>query len=313
MQITSLFSFCYLRRYRNPYEKDACSFATAVISLIIVLITSALLPVDIFLVSSMKNQDGSFQAWAVENSTRQNVENALLYTYYSLYGVIFGLIFGVIPFVYFYFEEKNDDGFGNENRLCSAFKFTLGFIFVAVVLLLIGAFVPLKEIPNAQNSTDWDNIKFLISDLGKNRGEDSISMVLSILSVFGMVNLVFYTGFGIFSWPMGMIRGTKSARNQIEEIQDQHLVNQTRINALRDKERLGGRLTTREKRLLATLEDAERDISREEQAVDEHQQSLSYKLRVLLRPMEVTCGALLGLLGMLIWFSLLLTKLVDLF
>lgn len=307
-QITALFAFIYLRRYRNPYESDLPSFLTSVISLIIVLVTSALLPLDIFIVSYMKNHDGTFKEWAFNQSARDSVEASVQASYYSLYSLVFVCLFMIIPFVYFYFEEKNDDGFGNDNRLCTAIKYTVGFIFVAALLLMVGAFVPLKDAPNA-NSTEWEKIEFLIDDLKKSRGEDALAMVLSILSLIGMINLVFYTAFGLFSWPMGLIRGTKSAKSQLEQIQDQHLVNQTRINALKDKERLnGGRLSVKERRQLTILEEAERVAGREEQAVDEHRASMAYKLRIVIRPLQIAIGFILICLAILIWISLLLTK-----
>lgn len=258
----------------------------------------------------MKTPEGSFEGWASNNETREKIEDGIMYTYYSLYSVIFVVMFMLIPFVYFFFEEKEDDVFGSpRSRFCSAMKFTLIFMLIAGVLLLIGAFAPLKEIPAAgSNATEWEKIQFLWSELKKNKGEDALSMVLSILSVLGMINLVFYTGFGMFSWPMGLIRGTKSARDQSEEIQEQHLVNQTRINALKDKQRIGGRLSGREAKQLAKLEREERQISRQEQLVDEVRDSLWYKCRRFVRPFEVTLGSLLGLLAFLIWISLLLTN-----
>lgn len=304
-----MFAFLYLRRYRNPYEADNLSFWTSVFALIVVLISSALLPVDIFFVSYMKNVDGSFKEWAASSAVRDSLENSILYSYYALYGVVFICIFIVVPFAYFFFEEREDDifGSGNSARLSTTIKYTMVFVLVAIVLLLIGAFIPLRETPPS-NSTDWEKIEFLFGDLTKNRGEDALSMVLSILSLLGMINLIFYTGFGIFSWPMGLIRGTRSARNQSEEIQEQHLVNQTRINALKDKERIGGRLSARERKQLAKLEDTERQITRQEQLVEEVRGSLWYRCRKLLRPLEISTGIILMVLAFLIWISLLLTN-----
>ncbi|RWS24539.1 putative lysosomal cobalamin transporter-like protein, partial [Leptotrombidium deliense] len=122
------------------------------------------------------------------------------------------------------------------------------------------------------------------------------------------VNLVFYTGFGIFSFPIGLIRGTKSAKKEFEEIQDKHLVNQTRINTLRDKERMGSRLSSREQRQLNKLEEDKRQIIREEQLVDEHRKTLRYKCRMILRPAEITFGIIVGVLSLTVWISLLLTN-----
>jgi len=135
-------------------------------------------------------------------------------------------------------------------------------------------------------------------------------MVLSILSVLGMLHVLFFTGFGISSWPIGLIRGKRSARLQFEEIQDRHLINQTRINALRDKERFGNRLTNRERRQLSQLEETERLISREEQHLEEHRSSLFYKCRNIVRPFQITVGIAAGILALLLWISLMLTKYV---
>lgn len=43
------------------------STITAIFALAVALITSALLPVDIFLVSYMKNQNGTFKVWTSKN------------------------------------------------------------------------------------------------------------------------------------------------------------------------------------------------------------------------------------------------------
>ena len=273
------------------------------------LITSALLPVDIFLVSFMKTTDGNWAAWADSNETRLMVEDAMQYSYYALYTIVFIFLFMIIPFVYFFFEEKDDDVFGSpRSRFCSALKFTLIFMVIAFALLMVGAFAPLRGAPTSENATEWEKIEFLFDNLKKNRGEDAIAMVLSILSIIGMINLIFYTGFGMFSWPMGLIRGLKSAQDQSEEIQEQHLVTQTRINALKDKQRIGGRLSSREMKQLSKLERSERNINRQEELVEEVRGSLWYKCRRFMRPIEISIGCVLGLLAFLIWMSLLLTN-----
>ncbi|RWS17352.1 putative lysosomal cobalamin transporter-like protein, partial [Dinothrombium tinctorium] len=307
LALTALFSFLYLRRYKNPYDCDASSFVTSVIGLAIVLITSALTPIDIFIISYMKYPNGTWKEWAANFTQRTTIENDVMYSYYALYGVIFAFIFIILPFMYFFYEEKAEDGFEYSNRCCNALKFSFAFLFVATVLLLLGAFVPLKKYPNS-TTTEWEKLSVFIETFERKRGEDALSMVLNILCVIGMIHLVFYTGFGLFSYPIGLIRGTKSAKQEFEEIQDKHLANQTRINMLRDKERISGRLSAREKRQLCKLEEDERQIIREEQLVDQHRKSLRYKCRVIIRPAEITFGIATAILSLLIWISLLLTN-----
>lgn len=308
--ITLLFAFLYLRRYKHQYESDILSFTTSVLCLVVVLLTSSLLPVDIFLVSYMKTENGTWADWANSNVTRASIESHVQLAYYILYFVVFLCLFVIIPFVYFYFEEKNDDDLFSTTgtRMCTAFKFTLAFVLFITILFLIGIFVPLREAPDTPaNSTEWEKIKYLWDELKRNRGEDAIDMVVSLLSLVGMLNLTVYTSFGMFSWPIGMIRGNKSARDQSEEIQERTLINQTQIEALRTKER-NGRLTRTEMNRLEKLERESRLIAREETLVREVRKSLWYKCRLMLRPMEIVIGVLSGSLAFLIWISLLLTN-----
>nr|XP_020014890.1 probable lysosomal cobalamin transporter [Castor canadensis] len=84
--LLAILAFCwiYVRKYQSQRESEVVSTITAIFSLAIALITSALLPVDIFLVSYMKNQNGTFKDWANGNVSRQ-IEDTVLYGYYSKY------------------------------------------------------------------------------------------------------------------------------------------------------------------------------------------------------------------------------------
>lgn len=78
------------------------------------------------------------QEWAQDFDYREHLENIMNYCYYFAYGLVFLCIFIVLPFVYFFYEAKDEDGYESDSRVCSAIKFTLAFVFVAVVLLLLG-------------------------------------------------------------------------------------------------------------------------------------------------------------------------------
>eukprot|EP00063_Salmo_salar_P035875 XP_014010710.1 PREDICTED: probable lysosomal cobalamin transporter [Salmo salar] len=99
-----ILSFCwvYIRKYQSRQESEVISTITAICALAIALITSALLPVDIFLVSYMKHPNGTYKEWAEHNETRGQIEDTVLYAYYSLYSILLFCVFLWIPFVYFY-------------------------------------------------------------------------------------------------------------------------------------------------------------------------------------------------------------------
>ncbi|RMC13398.1 hypothetical protein DUI87_10934 [Hirundo rustica rustica] len=186
-----IFCWVYVRKYQSRRESEVISTITAIFALAVALITSALLPVDIFLVSYMKNQNGTFKVWADANVSRQ-IEDTVLYGYYTLYSIILFCVFLWIPFVYFYYEEKEDDDGNTCSQVKTALKYTLGFITICAVLLLIGAFVPL-DIPNKKNSTEWEKVKLLFEEFGSSHGLTALSFSISSLTVIGMLAAITYT------------------------------------------------------------------------------------------------------------------------
>ena len=60
-QLTFFFSWFYIRFYQDHSQSEVSSTLTAIFALFIALLTSALVPVDVFLVSYMKNPDGSWK------------------------------------------------------------------------------------------------------------------------------------------------------------------------------------------------------------------------------------------------------------
>ncbi|KAF4795916.1 hypothetical protein TURU_088810 [Turdus rufiventris] len=188
-----IFCWVYVRKYQSRRESEVISTITAIFALAVALITSALLPVDIFLVSYMKNPNGTFKVWADANVSRQ-IEDTVLYGYYTLYSIILFCVFLWIPFVYFYYEEKEEDDGNTCSQVKTALKYTLGFITVCAVLLLIGAFVPL-DIPNKKNSTEWEKVKLLFEEFGSSHGLTALSFSISSLTVIGMLAAITYTSF----------------------------------------------------------------------------------------------------------------------
>ena len=56
-----MFSWVYIRYYQDRLESEVSTTVTAIFALTITLITSAMVPLDIFMVSYMKNSDGTFK------------------------------------------------------------------------------------------------------------------------------------------------------------------------------------------------------------------------------------------------------------
>lgn len=304
--VTLATSFLYIKYFSSKYESTVITSVTASLALSVALFTTCLVPVDVFLVSFMKNSNGTFKDWALDPMVRDSLENTILYAYYALYGCMGLFMFFILPFVYFYYEEQ-DSIATTGSKICGALKYTLVFLLVAAILIIVGSFIPLKEAPHT-NSTDWEKIEFLIGELGNNKGEDVLSFVLSILTVVGMIVFLIFGGYGMSAWPCGLIKGTRSIRYDREEIQDQRVVLQNRIALLKDKYPDRQPMSSQDQSRLYDLEEQLRLLERRERHLNEAARSWFTKCAIVLAPFQALLGVAMTIFGMLIFVSLLLTN-----
>ncbi|NWR10290.1 LMBD1 protein, partial [Paradoxornis webbianus] len=302
-----IFCWVYVRKYQSRRESEVISTITAIFALAVALITSALLPVDIFLVSYMKNQNGTFKVWADTNVSRQ-IEDTVLYGYYTLYSIILFCVFLWIPFVYFYYEEKEDDDGNTCSQVKTALKYTLGFITVCAVLLLIGAFVPL-DIPNKKNSTEWEKVKLLFEELGSSHGLTALSFSISSLTVIGMLAAITYTAYGMSALPLNLIKGTTSASyERLENTEDIEEVEQHLLR-IKSKCRDGRPLSSRDRQTLQRLEQRLRTLGRRERRLRSIEKSWWTKFCKGIRPLKIVCGVFFIIVALLFTVSLFLSNL----
>nr|XP_046216601.1 lysosomal cobalamin transport escort protein LMBD1-like [Oncorhynchus gorbuscha] len=144
----------------------------------------------------------------------------------ALYSLLLFCVFLWIPFVYFYYEEKDDDNINKCSQVKNALKYTIGFIIVCAALLLIGAFT--FEAPPNQNGTQWEKMQYLFEELGNNHGVPALSFSISSLTLIGMLAVITYTAYGMSVLPLNLIKGTHSVlyerlenTEDIEEVEHQ--------------------------------------------------------------------------------------------
>ncbi|NWW72613.1 LMBD1 protein, partial [Climacteris rufus] len=302
-----IFCWVYVRKYQSRRESEVISTITAIFALAVALITSALLPVDIFLVSYMKNQNGTFKVWADANVSRQ-IEDTVLYGYYTLYSIILFCVFLWIPFVYFYYEEKEEDDGNTCSQVKTALKYTLGFIMICTVLLLIGAFVPL-DIPNKKNSTEWERVKLLFEEFGSSHGLTALSFSISSLTVIGMLAAITYTAYGMSALPLNLIKGTTSAAyERLENTEDIEEVEQ-HLSRIKSKCRDGRPLSSRDRRTLQQLEERLRTLRRRERHLESIEKSWWTKFCEAIRPLKIVWGVFFIIVALLFTVSLFLSNL----
>ncbi|XP_028922432.1 lysosomal cobalamin transport escort protein LMBD1 isoform X1 [Ornithorhynchus anatinus] len=307
--LLAILAFCwvYVRKYQSRRESEVVSTITAIFALAIALITSALLPVDIFLVSYMKNQNGTFKVWANSNVTRQ-IEDTVLYGYFALYSIILFCVFLWIPFVYFYYEERDEDDASKCTQVKTALKYTLGFAVVCSLLLLVGAFVPLS-VPNNKNSTEWEKVKFLFEELGSSHGLAALSFSISSLTLIGMLAAITYTAYGMSALPLSLIKGTRNAAyERLENTEDIEEVEQN-IQRIKSKNKDGRPLATKDRHALRQLEEKLRTLKRRDRHLEFIEKSCWTKFCGFLRPLKIVWGVFFILVALLFTISLFLSNL----
>ncbi|XP_062375767.1 lysosomal cobalamin transport escort protein LMBD1 [Sardina pilchardus] len=304
-----ILAFCwvYIRKYQSRRESEVVSTITAICALAVALITSALLPVDIFLVSFMKFPNGTYKDWAANNETRGQIEDTVLYGYYTLYSITLFCVFLWIPFVYFYYEEKDDDNINKCSQVKNALKYTIGFVIICAALLLIGAFIPLQPPPN-QNATQWDKMQYLVEEFG-NHGLAALSFSISSLTLIGMLAVITYTAYGMSVLPLNLIKGTRSiVYERLENTEDIEDIEQ-QIEKLKSKCEDGRPLATRERRNLQDLEAKLQVLQRRSRHLEVAERNCCTKVGSALRPIKILLGVFFILVALLFAVALFISNL----
>uniref|UniRef100_A0A672L6X4 Lysosomal cobalamin transport escort protein LMBD1 n=1 Tax=Sinocyclocheilus grahami TaxID=75366 RepID=A0A672L6X4_SINGR len=288
------FCWVYIRKYQSRQESEVISTITAICALAIALITSALLPVDIFLVSFMKYPNGTYKEWAASNETRQQIEDTVLYGYYTLYSIILFCVFLWIPFVYFYYEEKDEDNSNKCLQVKNALKYTIGFVIVCSVLLLIGsAFGPCHKY-----------ISPCLAD-----GLAALSFSISSLTLIGMLAVITYTAYGMSVLPLNLIKGTRSILyERLENTEDMEEV-EHQIDKLKAKCADGRPLSMRDRRNLQDLEAKLQVLHRRGRHLEIAERTCCNKVGSALRPMKILLGVFFILVALLFFITLFISNL----
>ena len=83
--LSFIFALGYIRYYSHQTERECGPTTVAVLALTVVLLTGAIVPVDVFLASTLKEHDGTYKHWATL-AVRENVKHIVTYAYYGAHG-----------------------------------------------------------------------------------------------------------------------------------------------------------------------------------------------------------------------------------
>ncbi|ODH13611.1 hypothetical protein ACO22_07084 [Paracoccidioides brasiliensis] len=304
--------------YQTPRERSAYVTAVCIFTLTALLATVLLLPVDVALVSSTtSSKQGRRKPWATQDEV-DKITYSLTVVYYSLYSLDAVLCLLVVPFTYFWYEEYDEvaaeEGLQTwGKRFRGAFKYTIAFILFAVILFLVGFFVPVARNREAPNF-DLDYFRKLLTE---NHGERALTFGLGLLITNGIILYVLYTSVGFALLPVSFIKTAPSISSPTLKASTASRLEENIERQRQLEGRCGGNLDTlssKQRRELDSLVREERTLRRRQRLAAEAQQDRGtwllkawFKILAVFRPLKLLGGLLLLGIAVLIWCSMLLT------
>ncbi|KAL2041562.1 hypothetical protein N7G274_005944 [Stereocaulon virgatum] len=309
--------FVYI--YQDTRERSAVVTIVCIFTLTSLLATVILLPVDVALVSSTTSSKlGRRKDWATQNRV-DNITLTLRIVYYTLYSLDALLCLIVVPFTYFWYEEYDEVATeeGTQTigtRLWGAFKYTIAFIFLVVILFLVGFFVPVAKDRKGAHY-DLDFFKHILEDEG--HGERALSFALGLLITIGTLIYILYTAAGFALLPIAFIKSAPAISAPTLTANTASDLEQNRERQRQLEGRNAGRedgLPAKDRRELDALIREERTLVRRERLAAEasgegHGWLVKtwMKIEAVFRPIKLIGGILLMLVAIFIWVSMLLT------
>ncbi|KAF7728493.1 hypothetical protein EC973_006046 [Apophysomyces ossiformis] len=246
-----VFSTLFVRHYQNKHESERFATITAIVTLALVFATLALLPIDIFLVSSTVNQHtGLKQHWATP-AIIANITDTVQLVYYGCYGSVAFFSFLLVPFAYFYFEEYEEEQTVRDRAL-SAMKYTSFFVVICILLFLFGLFL---KPSHTKPRLDLDWFKKLLTE---SNGEKAASFVIASLFLLGLLVFTAYTAPGLSILPLNMIKGRRGLDAENEDAENRLMAVRERRRAMQAKHVGANKaLSSKDQREIENLEDEE--------------------------------------------------------
>jgi len=310
-----IFSWLFVLWLRSVRENESSGFTNVIISLClcITIVSALLVPVDVFLVSSMKNADGSYQEWAKDPLVREEYLFKIKMVYYVLFCVVLTMTFLILPLTFFYHttsplaedeEEMMEETVGR--KFCRALKYTSASVLLLVVLILLGIFLPFETSTLERGFGQYMEDSWV--ELKTSEGVfELIVFLMNSISVVGLFLLVIYTAIGIASLPCDFIRGTNQIINSISQLESQMKETEGRLSYLRNNEEEGA-TNGFEQDEANRLEQELSMLNRQKTELIESSRGCFLMCYRLLRPFQIITGVMFFLLGLLIFLSLILNN-----
>lgn len=292
-----VFNFLLVKYYIDPSESYALATVVTMLSFSVTLMCVLLIPLDIFIAS------GQQEYLEISHETIREL-------FFWLFICMLVLAFVLIPFTYFYGEEKLDDEIDDDrvefcDKVCEALKYTMGFMLVCALLVIVGLiFRPNEE--EWGEGKEWIRQMFDVDHVG----EEAISFTVACLTMAGVSAWSLYSAYGLASLPWLLIKGTKSLEQTKNELNlDLSKLREKKREIQGKSQKSNTRPTRKEKKELARLTKQESKLLTKTEKLQELQKDRPPFISTVLKfltPFRVMLGITAACLSILIFGSLFL-------
>eukprot|EP01147_Barroeca_monosierra_P001981 gene1981-5061_t len=163
-----------------------------------------------------------------------------------------------------------------------------------------------EESVNSTNWKKWTECRTAYAEkaLTNNSGANAVSFTVGLLTIIGALYFIFYTGVGMTTMPLNMIRSRLSNKSDRIEVEHRIRMNQEKSEY---KGKRNNRMSRRDQRLLEAAEHETDVLQRARSRADRIQSGCLSKLITVLRPFEFVFGIVFLLLSIFIVASLTMT------
>jgi LMBR1 domain-containing protein 1 len=285
-------SWLFVHYFADKYEHERFPNIVVVISLTMIVVAELLIPIDIYVVSSGHDVE-----------TRQH---ALRIIYAVVYVVVLVLCFLVLPFTYFYYEER-DSEVTTKQRVFAGLKYTIFLLVMLVVLAVVGVFVKGASVTGDPDISDY--VKKLFAD--EAAVERALAFALGCLACVGFLCFLTYTAFGFSVLPVGMMRGRRDPLAERREVEGELTRTREARRALASRYAGGGRRAPEDEQArIGLLDQRERGLARRERLLAERASACWRACYAAARPFALVIGIALQLFALFVVVSFLLS-LID--
>eukprot|EP00928_Gymnodinium_smaydae_P006825 TRINITY_DN12432_c0_g1_i1.p1 TRINITY_DN12432_c0_g1~~TRINITY_DN12432_c0_g1_i1.p1 ORF type:complete len:550 (-),score=106.03 TRINITY_DN12432_c0_g1_i1:120-1769(-) len=197
--------------YVDPKESYPLAMLVVMLSFTVSFLCTLLIPIDIYVVS-----EGDITSKSLNITiSRDRVQMA----YLMLFSMLVFLAFFMVPFAYFYGEERGDvgDQLAACGRARKALRSTSFFVGLIVTLCAMG----LNFRPGRVETLDGGEPMRWVDELLDldHSGLNAVSFCVACITFMGVFGWAFYTAYGMAAMPFDWLRGKQSASEQRRELE----------------------------------------------------------------------------------------------